>query len=327
MEQRTRRWLIGELEQWVSDGVITDAQRDEIAVRYPPVRGTSPLLVAFAVIGTLLIGAGIILVFATNWWALPMGVRLVLAFVPLLMAQGLCLYTAKKRYGSAAFREGSALSLSLAFCAALALVGQIFHLPGDLGSFVLVCILATLPGAYLFRGRAAISIYVVGAVFVAGYWPVWVFWGLTVLCLPFFYREITGTAQSRGANYLLLLLSVLAIGTVVTLEQFDLGWLEMVLLSGLALLVLDALFCKLGRAYFFTACKLLAVGCTTWALFFSLMDLRQMAQIGPLCICLTAALVAAYLLLRRGSFPMPTGGDLICAGAVAVMLVGVWTGW
>lgn len=326
MDQRTRHWLGAELERWVVEELITAEQRDQIALRYPPLRGTSPLVMAFAVIGALLMGAGIILVFATNWWSLPIGVRLVLAFLPLLLGQGLCLYTWKRKYHSAPFREGSALFLSLSFFAALALVGQIFHTPSDMGSYVLICSLVTLPGVYLFRGRAAAVVYVAGTLFVAWQWPTWVFFVMAAALLPFFWLALRGTAQRRGMNVLLLLLSLLTVQGLMLGTVPEVSGMEVVLLCALALLVMDALFCRVGKVYFFTVCKLLAVVGITAGLLFSLQDFLSATAPSPLAVGLGVALTVGYLLLRRGSFPAPTGGDLIFGAGMVLLLTGA-LGW
>lgn len=129
-------WIRKESNQWVADGIITPEQNELIQMRYPANKAGSPLLLLFAVVGSLLIGAGMILIFATNWWKIPVAVKIIIAFIPLLAAQGVCVYTLVKKPHSVSFREGAVVFLSLSFFAALALIGQVFHTPSNLDSYI-----------------------------------------------------------------------------------------------------------------------------------------------------------------------------------------------
>ncbi|NLT58275.1 MAG: DUF2157 domain-containing protein [Clostridiales bacterium] len=320
MRLNTLDWLHRESAQWVADGLITSEQRALIEARYPAKRAGSPLLLLFAILGALLIGAGILLVFATNWWRLPVGVKVLLAFLPLVSAQLLCLYIWVYKNQSVPFREGGALFLSLAFFAAVALIEQIFHQSSSLDAYVLRCILFTLPGLYLFRAKAAMAIYVAGAIFVGWSQPEWVPVALTAAVLPFFWLELRASSAKGVVNYLLLLLSTLLSGTLLQSMQDWADPAEVALTCGLALLLLDALLRRFGRIYLFSAAKRLAILCITATLLLTSLDVFYVGSAysaGTLC---AVGVAAAYAALRYlGRWPL-FSSDLFALSAVVLVL-------
>lgn len=313
-------WVRNEAHKWVEDGIITPEQSALILMRYPVDKAKSPLLLLFSIIGCLLIGAGIILVFATNWWKLPVAVKIIAAFVPLLAAQGCCLYTFKKKLCSAAFSEGATLFLSLSFFAALALIGQAFHTPSNLASYILVCILFTLPGIYLFRAKTAMAIYIAGTLFVVWYWPVWVSVLLTALVLPFFYIELKSISNKGMLNYLLLLLSLVTANTILQALQSELELLEMALICGFIMLMVDALFRKIGSVYFFTTAKLLAILCITVTMLIAAIDFSYWEHTSIAGLVAVAITTAGYIALRRTTFSGLATSDLFAVCAIVLML-------
>lgn len=328
MDTKAKSLLKTEAEKWVVDGIISQEQCEQIQMRYPDSKESNPLLILFAIIGSLLIGAGIILVFATNWWSLPIALRVTLAFLPLLLAQGVCLYTLKYKSSSAPFREGSAVFLCLTFFAALALVSQIFHISGSMDSYLLVCIIFSLPAAYLLRSRGAIAIYSIGSLFVIGSYHTWVAVLLLAVSLPFFYLETTKAVHRKGVNFLLLLLSLMSTGTLLVsglTEQMDIP--EIALNCALVLLVIDALFRRVGRTYFFTSAKLLAIVCTTVTLLILQLDMSYTYDISIEGIVLAAVFAVLYLVLRRGVTMPLTASDLFFGSAVLLMVTAPFAGF
>ena len=315
-----REWVRIESERWVEDGIVTPEQRELIQMRYPVNKTGSPLLLFFAIIGSLLIGAGIILVFATNWWRLPVAVKIILAFIPLLAAQGVCIYTFMKRFHSISFREGSGVFLSLSFFAVLALIGQVFHTQSELESYILICILFTLPGVYLFHAKAAMAIYIVGAIFVGWSWPVWVTILLTALILPFFYLELVRASHKGVPNYLLFLLSIMVSNTIIVAALGELEILEIALICGLAILLLDALFRKIGSVYFFTTAKFLSILCITVTILLAAFDLSYSDNISVMGFVFVVVIAGAYIALRYTTFSGLASTDLFAASAMILVL-------
>lgn len=152
------QWLLDELPRLEALGVVdasTAARlRSYCAERTGPARSwTRPLLGAF---GGLLVGFGVVLLVAHNWDGMPLAARMTIAFSPLLVGQLACLWALTGARDSSAWREGAGAFTALAFTAALALVGQIFHLGGDLDRFLLTCAVMAMPLAYLLRAVSVV---------------------------------------------------------------------------------------------------------------------------------------------------------------------------
>jgi uncharacterized membrane protein len=156
------RWLHQQLPELVSKGVISGDAAAALRQHYGAPRaggGVSLLVAATAVVGALLIGSGIILLLAANWDNFPRAVRTVFAFVPLLVSQALGAFVLLRKADSTGWRESAAILNSLAVAAAIALVGQIYHIPGNPSTFFLAWMLLVLPVVYLLRSAAATLLF------------------------------------------------------------------------------------------------------------------------------------------------------------------------
>ena len=152
MSRKHVRWLYGQLPELVAGGVVEAETADRIRAHYgaePAASGRRIALTVCSILGSVLIGAGLILLLAHNWRGLPRPIRTVLAVAPLLMSQALALWVLATGRCSAAWREGVGTFLTLAVGAAIALIGQTYHIPGDPGRFLLVWMLLALPVIYL----------------------------------------------------------------------------------------------------------------------------------------------------------------------------------
>ncbi|GHV64503.1 hypothetical protein AGMMS49587_17030 [Spirochaetia bacterium] len=255
-----------EIERWEAEGIITADQRKRILSLYPENRSGAPVMVIFAVIGSVLVGAGIILIFATNWYKLPVPAKLSLAFLPLTLACVLGAYTVLRRYSSAAFREASGMFISLAVFAAVALVGQTFHTPRDLPVYILACVLLTLPGIYLLQAHGIAAIYVAGAAYTLWHYPVPA--ALLLFCapLPFIVIRILRSDNRPLLSYLMLLLSASLVNIIIYLLvktealDWELAYLFIALTAAQALLLLDAAFRRWGRIYVTNSAKIFGTG-------------------------------------------------------------------
>ncbi len=154
--KRQADWLLEELPQLEREGVLDAATAARLRQHYADrVAATGWTGIVFPLLGLLLIGLGIVLLVAHNWDQLSRPVRLLLAFAPLAIGQFACIRVVM-RDGSLAWREAWSAFTALAFAAALALVGQIYHFPGDLDRYLLTCGLVALPLAYLMNVSAVL---------------------------------------------------------------------------------------------------------------------------------------------------------------------------
>ena len=325
------KWIFAESEGWVRDGIITTAQQAQILGRYEEesAKSGNPLLILFSVISALLIGTGIILIFATNWWRMYLPIKLAVAFLPLLLAQAACVFTALKRNRSTAFREGSATFIAVAFFATVALIGQSFHIASDLREFLMLCGVFALPPAYLFRSKAALSIYVVSTLFASQGWlPYWVqMFLLTAAALPLFYLEIRAGSHKGVPGYLMLLLSALTCSVVIPAIYAidDNGAMNAALSAGLAMLIADAAFQKISPVYFFSPAKLLGRLCIAATICAAGVDFAFSGDYN-LTLPAVALLFGVYAGLRRTALRSPETSDLFALSAVLLAVSAPFAG-
>jgi uncharacterized membrane protein len=201
-------------------------------------------IAAFSILGSLLIGAGIILLFAHNWDGLTRPTRAVLSFFPLILGAGLSIIALIKK-GGVALRDSAGLFHSLAAGSSIALIGQTYHLPSDAPAFLLTWALLIMPLMFLLRSTGSYLIYLALACGWSGvaqqtYGQAAGFW---LLMLPPCIRLVPLIRNNRHAPETLLslwgILFALCISTGIVFERAVPGlWIVAysALLSGAGLL-------------------------------------------------------------------------------------------
>lgn len=154
------QWLNKELPVLESEGVISDKTASGIKDYYTKqtASGLHWAVIAFAVLGSLLIGSGIILLFAHNWEDLTRPTRAVLSFAPISIGAALSLVALIKN-GGTALRESAGLFHALAVGASIALIGQTYHLPSNTPAFLMSWSLLILPLIFILRSTGVFLIY------------------------------------------------------------------------------------------------------------------------------------------------------------------------
>ncbi|MDF7806092.1 DUF2157 domain-containing protein [Pontiellaceae bacterium B12219] len=154
------QWLKRELPILENEGILSSEKSREISTYYTEqtASGIHWAVLVFSVLGSLLIGSGIILLFAHNWEELSQSTRAVLSFCPLLIGAGLSAFALLKNRGTA-FRESAGIFHSLAVGASIALIGQTYHIPGNMPGFMLTWALLILPLTVLFSATGPLLIY------------------------------------------------------------------------------------------------------------------------------------------------------------------------
>lgn len=159
-----------DIDELLENGIISAEVAGDIHHYYDNKksnRSSSLLLVIFGVLGAILIGSGVMLILAHNWGQLPKLLKTVLAFIPLISGQLLCAYTLKRKADNIAWRESTAIFLALAIGACIALISQIYHIEGEMHSFLLTWMLLALPIVYLMRSSVTSIFYIVGTFYYA----------------------------------------------------------------------------------------------------------------------------------------------------------------
>ena len=191
--------ILNELRHLIHAQVITEetAQRIKDYYKGQPSQSSNRLFIVFAILGSLLVGLGIVLILAHNWDALPKGAKLAVGSLPLLAAQILAGYVVVKKLEGAAWREGAGTFLFFAIAISISIVSQVYNIEGDLDGFLLTWMCLALPIAYVLRSSFASLLLILGITWYAcevGYFnypntnaPA--YWILLVLTLPFYYLE------------------------------------------------------------------------------------------------------------------------------------------
>ena len=225
------RWLLAELPELVASGVLSAEAADALRRHYAATDSGEPRRIGFvlsAILGSLLVGAGIILLVAHNWDFLSRPIRCAIAFTPLVLSQAVAIFVLLRRNESAPWREAAAILNVTAIGTAIALVSQTYQIQGDFARFILVWMLLALPVVYLFRTSLGLALYFVGATvwvlaskggpfFGARPNDLWV-WALLLLGVPAFIARLR---QDRNSYGTLLVLTALAVAAAFALGQTD----------------------------------------------------------------------------------------------------------
>jgi len=114
-------------------------------------------------VGALLIGTGLIAVLAYNWDDFPRWMRLVLALGPLAVTQAVSWWVLRQDEAAKPWqREAAAVVQTLAVGAAMALVSQIYNLPGKWTDLVFSWCVVSVPLAWVLRSQAVAIAYLIG---------------------------------------------------------------------------------------------------------------------------------------------------------------------
>jgi uncharacterized membrane protein len=158
------RWLLERLDEWRREGLISESSAQTLRQRYAikPDEGRKAS-VMMGGLGSLLIGAGLIAILAHNWDGFSRAVRLLFAFVPLLLAQCLGAAVLWRSVAVESWkREAVAVFQTMTTGACLLLVSQIYHLSGSWTDFLLCWFLLSMPLAWTHRS-SAVALFVLAA--------------------------------------------------------------------------------------------------------------------------------------------------------------------
>lgn len=101
------------------------------------VRTSKTLFMVFSILGSLFVGAGIIILMVALWDKFPDVAKAAISFVPLLFGQAAAVYTYRKRFDNVAWREGASILWSAGVTATVGLLSMVLEL--HLGA--LICLL------------------------------------------------------------------------------------------------------------------------------------------------------------------------------------------
>ena len=150
-----QEWIKNEIASWQSEGIINNALAETLIGRYkteaPKVSWGAIIVGAF---GALMIGLGIIALFAANWDSLNRPARAAVAVTPLIVCALIGIIASFKNVKAMAFWEPLGILWCVSTVAAVCLVAQTYQVGGSVPGLVLLVALLTLPIAWLTKSVA-----------------------------------------------------------------------------------------------------------------------------------------------------------------------------
>ena len=158
--QKHEEWLCERLPEWEAEGLIDSASAERLRGRYQTVPKTAEAsgnlaTLIVSALGALLVGLGVIALFAANWAALSRGVRAGVALLPLTICSIVAMIGFAREWKAVAYREALGICWCLAVWSGFGLVCQTYHLSDNVQGFVLACTLLCLPVLYLTQSAVA----------------------------------------------------------------------------------------------------------------------------------------------------------------------------
>jgi uncharacterized membrane protein len=224
--------MLKDLTELVNENLISQETADKIQAYYnSKVRQSKNVLfVVFGILGAMLVGLGIILIIAHNWDELSRSSKTIMAFLPLIIGQGLCIYTLVRKKDSVAWRESASTFLVFAVGACISLVSQVYHIPGDLADFLLTWSILSLPLIYVMNSSLASLLFLTGITYYAaeaGYWShptseAFYYWLLLLLAMPFYFALRRKKPESNFTvfhDWLVPLSVIISLGIVAKRQE------------------------------------------------------------------------------------------------------------
>lgn len=223
--------IISALPELIAEGLLSDETSEKIKAYYKQKEGKQPqrINVVFGIIGSILVGLGIILIVAHNWDELSRPVKIIFSFAPLVVGQLLCGYVLFKKQGNTTWKESSVTFLFFAVGASIALVAQVYNIPGTLAGFLFTWMLLCLPLIYIMRSSMASLLYITGITVYGvedgyGYRSAdfYHYWWLLLLAIPHYLLLIKKQPNSNFTffhHWVLPLSLTVCLGTLSGTEE------------------------------------------------------------------------------------------------------------
>jgi len=207
-------WIRGEIAAWRSEGLVTDEVALKLLGRYEP-KGAKISWGAMlaGVFGALLIGLGIIALFAANWDCFGRAERAVISVAPVFLCGIVALVASWKGWMTMSLWEPLGILWCIATGAAACLVAQTYQVGGSVPGLILFVALLCLPVVWVTKSVAMMSLWPIFAIAWGGesanvHGGSWGLVGLSLalmsLSLPayiaFLRRKIGNAARTTGQS-------------------------------------------------------------------------------------------------------------------------------
>src|SRR5262245_51517542 len=155
-ERAYRQRLEADLARWQADGVIAPDAGAAIRATLQPIPKGVDIATAVAIVGGLLVAAAFLAFVAANWTAIARPARFAILLAGIASAYGIAIWF--DRAGRTILADLAVAVGCIVFGAAIALVGQMYHLSGDFAAGVLLWAGGALAAAVLTGSRGALAV-------------------------------------------------------------------------------------------------------------------------------------------------------------------------
>ena len=205
MSKKHIQWLKSELPKLTEQEVLSTSAAEKLQQHYKMDNISSEIslslfTIILATIGGLLVGGGIILIFAYNWENIDRPMRTVLAFTPLVIAQVLTVMALYPEKRGTAWREVAGVLLFCGVAAAISIIGQTYHISGDFQGFITWWYLLILPIVYLLRAHLMTILMVLLAGYAAANFSL-IYMLCLVALLPYYIRVINEENTAKATQF------------------------------------------------------------------------------------------------------------------------------
>lgn len=219
--------ITSELNELLEADIVTEETAEKIRqyFRQKEQGNQNKISSVFGILGAILVGLGIILVFAHNWDNLSRATKTIVSFLPLITGQFLCGYSLLKKTESAIWKETSSVFLFFAIGASISLIGQVYNIPGTIDSFLITWMLLSLPLVYLLKSSIVSLLYLSGITYYGcntNYFTYpktnsYYYWILLSGIAPHYYSLLKTKGHSNFTlfhNWFISLSIVICLGTI-----------------------------------------------------------------------------------------------------------------
>ncbi len=248
-----------DIPELLKAGLISPETAEGIRQFYRDKAGQSQnrLFIVFGILGAILVGLGIILIIAHNWDEFSRAVKTIFSFLPLLIGQFFCAFALLKKNDSQVWRESSAAFLFFAIGSSISLISQVYHIPGNISSFLLTWMLLCLPLVYIMRSSITSLLYIIGITYWAAetsYWTypsseTYYYWFLLLSILPHYY--LLYRKQPHG-NFIIFHHWFIPLSITIVLGTVAMNYEEFMFIAYISLF---GLFYLVGKTNFFQSQK------------------------------------------------------------------------
>ena len=120
---------------------------------------SNTLTIVFSILGALLVGTGLVLIFVTFWQDVPDLFKGVLSFIPLLAGQASGLFVLRKKKDKVAWCEGGSVLWAAGIVATLTLIYNIFDMSMGWPTVALLVALSVIPVILLLKSVTPLAVY------------------------------------------------------------------------------------------------------------------------------------------------------------------------